>query len=30
MYNLQLASKIKINALNLVINVYFNQRHKDM
>ncbi len=30
MYNSQLLNKIKIDALNLVINVYFNQKHEDM
>jgi len=30
MYNLRLLNKIEINALNLIINVCFNQKHKDM
>ncbi len=30
MYDLRLLNRIKIDALNLVINVYFNQEHKDM
>ncbi len=30
MYDLRLLNKIKINALNLVINAYFNQRHEDI
>ncbi len=30
MYNLRLLNKIKINALNLVINACFNQEYKDI
>ncbi len=30
MYNLRLLNKIKINALNLVIDAYFNQKHEDI
>ena len=29
MYNLQLLSKIEIDALNLVIDAYFSQEHKN-
>ncbi len=30
MYDSQLLSKIKIDALDLIINAYFNQRYKDI
>jgi len=30
MYNLRLLNKIKIDALDLVIDAYFNQEHKDI
>jgi len=29
MYDLQLLSKIEINTLNLVIDAYFSQEHKN-
>ncbi len=30
MYDLRLLNKIKIDILNLVIDIYFNQRYKDI
>ncbi len=30
MYNLRLLNKIEIDALDLVINACFNQKHKNM
>ncbi len=30
MYNLRLLNKIEIDALNLVIDAYFNQEHEDI
>jgi len=30
MYDLQLSNKIKLNALDLVINAYFNQEYKNI
>jgi len=30
MYNLQLLNRIKIDALNLIIDAYFNQKYKDI
>jgi len=30
MYDLRLLNKIKIDALDLIINAYFNQKHENM
>ena len=30
MYNLRLLNKIEINVLNLIINIYFNKKHKNI
>jgi len=30
MYNLRLLNKIKIDALDLIIDAYFNQKHENM